>query len=58
MTTIYFIRHSRVEKVNNILNQEELQIQNEKQILSIEGEKLSEDKLNIDELKKWANPTK
>lgn len=51
MTTIYFIRHSKVEKVNNILNQEELQIQNEKQILSIEGEKLAEDKLNIDELK-------
>ena len=52
MTTIYFIRHSKSQKVNNIISNESLQVQNEKFILSIEGEKIAEKKLNIDELKK------
>lgn len=52
MTIIYFIRHSKSQKVNNIISNESLQVQNEKFILSIEGEKIARKKLNIDELKK------
>ena len=33
MTTIYFIRHSKSQKVNNIISNESLQVQNEKFIL-------------------------
>lgn len=51
MTTIYFIRHSISQKINNIINSDPLQIQNEKQILSIEGEILASKTFNIDELK-------
>mgnify|MGYP004507657531 FL=1 len=35
MTTIYLIRHSKPLKVNNALNNDSLQIQNEKSSLSI-----------------------
>ncbi len=51
MTTIYFIRHSKSLKTNNLLNRDNLQLQNEKQILSIEGEELACNSLNIEELK-------
>jgi 2,3-bisphosphoglycerate-dependent phosphoglycerate mutase len=51
MTTIYFVRHSEVEKTNNIINTDNLQMQNEKQILSVEGEKLANTSLNVAELK-------
>lgn len=51
MTTIYLIRHSKSEKTNNLVNNDNLQIQNEKQFLSIEGEQLAKEKMNIDELK-------
>ena len=46
MTTIYLIRHSKTLKVNNVSNKDDLQIQNEKYSLSIEGEHIAEDKLN------------
>ena len=46
MTTIYLIRHSKTEKTNSILNNDSLQLQNEKQFLSIDGELLAEDKMN------------
>ena len=46
MTTIYLIRHSKPLKVNNSLNIDNLQIQNEKQILSIEGESIAKEKLS------------
>ena len=50
MTTIYLIRHSKTLKVNNTFNNDDLQIQNEKYSLSIEGEQIAQDKLNKDEL--------
>ena len=46
MTTIYLVRHSKPLKVNNTFNSDNLQIQNEKQSLSIEGERIAQDKLN------------
>ena len=49
MTTIYLIRHSKPLKVNNSLNTDNLQIQNEKSSLSIEGEQIAQEKLNKDE---------
>ena len=49
MTTIYLIRHSKPLKVNNDLNSDNIQIQNEKSSLSIEGEKIAKEKLSIDE---------
>jgi broad specificity phosphatase PhoE len=51
MTTIYFIRHSKSQKVNNILNYDNLQVQNEKQVLSLEGEELAKNKLYTNALK-------
>lgn len=50
MTTIYLIRHSKPLKVNNTFNNDNLQIQNEKSSLSIEGEQIAKDKLNNGEL--------
>ena len=48
---VYLIRHSKPLKVNNDKNMDSLQIQNEKQPLSIEGENIAREKLNIEELK-------
>ena len=48
---VYLIRHSKVLKPNNELNSESLQLQNEKCILSVEGENLARGKLVNDELK-------
>lgn len=50
MTIVYLIRHSMPLKVNNDFNNDNLQIQNEKQSLSIEGEQIAQDKLNNIEL--------
>ena len=49
MTTLYLIRHSKPLKVNNDLNSDDLQIQNEKNCLSIEGEDLAKEILNKQE---------
>lgn len=46
MTTIYLIRHSKPLKINNAFNNDNLQIQNEKSSLSIEGENIAKEKLN------------
>ena len=46
MTIVYLIRHSKTLKVNNDLNKDELQIQNEKNCLSVEGEKIASEKLD------------
>ena len=50
MTTIYLIRHSKPLKVDNTFNKDNLQIQNEKSSLSIEGEQIAKEKLNNKEL--------
>ena len=49
MTTMYLIRHSKPMKVNNTFNSDNLQIQNEKSSLSIEGEQIAQEKLNKNE---------
>lgn len=49
MKTVYLVRHSKTMKVNNTFNNEKLQIQNEKQSLSIEGEKIAQEKFNDEE---------
>ena len=46
MTIIYLIRHSKTLDVNNELSTDTLQIQNEKKVLSKEGENLANDKFN------------
>lgn len=46
MTTIYLIRHSKPMKVNNTFNKDNLQLQNEKSSLSIEGEQIANEKLS------------
>lgn len=51
MTTLYFIRHSKSQKACNIFNSDNLQIQNEKMILSVEGEEFANKSLDISELK-------
>ena len=51
MTTVYLIRHSKSEKINNIVNSDNLQIQNEKSSLSIDGEQIAKQKLNNSEFK-------
>ncbi len=50
-TTIYLIRHSeQLKKINNIINNDNLQIQNEKACLSIDGEMLASKISKLDEL--------
>ena len=51
MTTIYFMRHSKSIKPNNINNNDSLQLQNEKWILSEEGEMIAKEKSELEELK-------
>lgn len=46
MTIIYLIRHSKPLDVNNELSTDTLQIQNEKKVLSKEGENLAKNKFN------------
>lgn len=46
MTIIYLIRHSKTLDVNNELSTDTLQVQNEKKVLSKEGENLAKDKFN------------
>lgn len=48
MTTIYFIRHSKPLNVNNTYTNDNLQIQNEKKILSLEGEKMAKESFDSD----------
>ena len=49
MTTIYLMRHSKTLKVNNSFNTDSLQVQNEKRILSIDGEEMAKEKAKIEE---------
>lgn len=50
MTTIYLLRHSEPLKVNNIENSDSLQLQNEKQTLTIHGENIAKEKSKNTEL--------
>lgn len=47
MTTIYLMRHSEPLKFNIINCNDSLQLQNEKWPLSVEGEKLAEEKSEL-----------
>lgn len=40
MTTIYFMRHSKPMKHTYLKNSDSLQLQNEKKILTVDGENL------------------
>lgn len=51
MTTVYLIRHSKPQDVNIIESEIDLQLKNEKVILSIEGEEIAKDKFKNDEFK-------
>lgn len=51
MTTVYLVRHSKTLNINNDLNNDELQIQNEKTSLSIEGESIARERLSNKEYK-------
>lgn len=44
MKTIYFIRHSKTLSVDNKFNEDSIQEENEKRILSTEGEKIAKEK--------------
>ncbi len=49
MTIIYFMRHSEALKFNNINNDDDLQIQNEKWPLTINGETIAKEKSKKDD---------
>ena len=49
MKTVYLVRHSKPLKVDNTLNRDSLQIQNEKFFLSIEWEKIAQEKFSSEE---------
>ena len=51
ITTIYLIRHSEQQKIENKIVKEESQIDNEKIILSINGEKMAENISKLEQLK-------
>ena len=50
MKTIYFMRHSEALKLEHIMNNDSLQVQNEKWSLTINGEKIASEKSKISEL--------
>ncbi len=49
MTEVYLIRHSKPIDVNHEIDRDNFQIQNEKKCLSIEGEKIAEEKFKNNE---------
>ena len=53
MTTIYFIRHSEALKYNNVNNSDSLQLQNEKWLLTENGENIAKEKSKLEELKNF-----
>lgn len=53
MTIIYFMRHSEVLKPKNINNSDSLQLQNEKWILTINGENIVKEKSQLEELQNF-----
>lgn len=53
MTTIYFMRHSEAMKPQNINNTDSLQLQNEKWILTVNGENIAKEKSQLEELKNF-----
>lgn len=53
MTIVYFMRHSEVFKPMNLNNNDSLQVQNEKFVLTKNGEVIAKEKSNMDELKNF-----
>lgn len=53
MTTVYFMRHSEALKPQNINNNDSLQMQNEKWVLTVNGENIAKEKSSLEELKKF-----
>ena len=53
MTIIYFMKHSEALKYNNVSNNDSLQLQNEKWILTNNGEEIAKEKSKLDELQNF-----
>ena len=53
MNTIYFMRHSEALKYNNVNNSDSLQLQNEKWILTKNGEDIAKEKSKLEELQNF-----
>lgn len=53
MTEVYLLRHSESFKPINMKNSDSLQVQNEKWTLSLNGEKIAQEKSKIEELKNF-----
>ena len=53
MTIVYFMRHSKALKYNNVNNSDSLQLQNEKWILTKNGETIAEEKSKLEELQNF-----
>jgi len=53
VTTIYFMRHSEALKYNNVSNNDSLQLQNEKWILTKNGEEIAKEKSKLEELQNF-----
>lgn len=53
MITVYLMRHSEALKVNNIENSDSLQLQNEKWVLTINGENMAKEKSKNSELQEF-----
>ena len=53
MTTIYFMRHSEPLKPQNVSNNDSLQLQNEKWVLTVNGENIAKQKSLLDEFKNF-----
>lgn len=53
MTIIYFMKHSETLKYNNVSNNDSLQLQNEKWILTNNGEEIAKEKSKLDELQNF-----
>lgn len=53
MTIIYFMKHSEALKYNNVSNNDSLQLQNEKWILTNNAEEIAKEKSKLDELQNF-----
>lgn len=53
MATVYFMRHSETLKPKNIKNDDTLQLQNEKWVLTVNGDNIAKEKSQLEELQNF-----
>ena len=53
MATVYFMRHSETLKPKNIKNDDTLQLQNEKWVLTVNGDNIAKKKSQLEELQNF-----